>query len=153
AEAPAQSGSRHFYYLLKENGGVVEYAETFDEHVAQLERGLAGGYDPDAIRRFAEWFVRPRGIDVPVAPIVGAEIEALAGAAMPRSQGSATSPASTPSSASSPAACQPAATITGPAATKRASVPVRRTVPRPGTTSWISGGSKPSAHGTLTRRR
>jgi len=74
AAAPAQSGSRHFYYLLEDRGGVVTYAETLGEHVAQLERGVTGDYDREAIRRFCEFFVRPRGLDRPVTPIVADEI-------------------------------------------------------------------------------
>jgi hypothetical protein len=79
AAAPAQSGSLHFYYLLKDRGGVVSYAETLGEHVGQLERGVAGDYDRDAIRRFCEFFVRPRGLDLPVSPIVADEVLKLAG--------------------------------------------------------------------------
>ena len=84
AAAPAQSGSRHFYYLLEDRGGVVSYAETLREHVAQLERGVTGDYDREAIRRFCEFFVRPRGLDRPVAPIVADEVLTLAGST-PRS--------------------------------------------------------------------
>ncbi len=79
AAAPAQSGSLHFYYLLKDRGGVVSYAETLGEHVAQLERGVTGDYDRDAIRRFCEFFVRPRGLDRPVSPILADEVLKLAG--------------------------------------------------------------------------
>ena len=78
AAAPAQSGSLHFYYLLRDRGGVVSYAETLREHVDQLERGIQGDYDREAITRFCEWFVRPRGLDRPVAPIVAAEVLKLA---------------------------------------------------------------------------
>ena len=76
--APAQSGALHFYYLLEGQGGVVSYAETLVEHVAQLERGLAGDFDADAIRTFCEFFVRPHGLDRPVTPIVGEAVIALA---------------------------------------------------------------------------
>jgi hypothetical protein len=72
--APGQRGTLHFYSLLEGRGGVVRYAETLDEHVRQLERGLAGDYEADAIRRFCEWFVRPHGLDRPVAPILAAEV-------------------------------------------------------------------------------
>ena len=68
--APGQQGTLHFYYLLKEHGGVVTFAETLGDHVAQLGRAVAGDYDRDAIRRFCETFVRPRGVDRPVAPIL-----------------------------------------------------------------------------------
>ena len=78
--APGQQGSRHFYYLLKDHDGAVAYAETLAEHVVQLERGVAGDFDGDAIRRFCESFVRPRGLDRPVAPIVADEVVNLAAA-------------------------------------------------------------------------
>jgi hypothetical protein len=72
------SASLHFYYLLEENGGAVAYGETLDEHVAQLELGVAGEFDRERIRRFCETFVRPRGLDRPVTPILADEILALA---------------------------------------------------------------------------
>jgi hypothetical protein len=76
--APGQAGTLHFYYLLKKRGGVVSWAETLEEHVAQLERGVAGEYDREAVRRFCETFVRPHGLDRPVAPIVAEQLVALA---------------------------------------------------------------------------
>jgi hypothetical protein len=81
--APGQRGTRHFYYLLRSHGGVVTYSETLDDHVRELGRGLAGELDREAIRRFCEGWVRPRGFDLPVAPILADEILALA-AARPR---------------------------------------------------------------------
>ena len=77
--APGQEGTLHFYYLLEGNGGVVSLAETLDEHVSRLGRGLAGDYDREAIRRFCETFVRPHGLDRPVAPILARELLALSG--------------------------------------------------------------------------
>jgi hypothetical protein len=76
--APGQEQTLHFQYLLAEHGGVVRYAASLEEHTVQLARGLAGEYEPEAIRRFAEGFLRPRGLDKPVGPILAAEIEALA---------------------------------------------------------------------------
>jgi hypothetical protein len=76
-DAPGQEGTLHFYHLLEEHGGVVTFAETLDEHVNQLERGISGDYDREAIRRFCEAFVRPHGLDRPVAPILAGEVVAL----------------------------------------------------------------------------
>jgi hypothetical protein len=76
--APGQEGSRHFYYLLRDHGGAVVYAETLDEHAVQLGRGVAGDFDREAIRRFCESFVRPLGLDRPVSPIVADEVLKLA---------------------------------------------------------------------------
>jgi hypothetical protein len=79
--APGQEGTLHFYYLLEEHGGVVSFAETLDEHVSRLERGVSGDYDREAIRRFCETFIRPHGLDRPVAPILARELLALSGSA------------------------------------------------------------------------
>ena len=76
--APGQAGTLHFYYLLKDRGGVVTCAQTLEEHVRQLERGVAGSYDRDAIRRFCERFVRPHGLERPVAPILAEQVLELA---------------------------------------------------------------------------
>ena len=92
AAAPAQSGSLHFYYLLADRGGVVSYAETLGEHVAQLERGVAGDYDREAIRRFCEFFVRPHGLDRPVSPILAGEVLKLAGSKPRQAPVAATAP-------------------------------------------------------------
>jgi FkbM family methyltransferase len=77
--APGQEQTLHFGYLLPDQGGFVQYAPSLEEHAVQLARGLAGDYDAEAILGFAESFLRPRGLDQPVAPILAAEIEALAG--------------------------------------------------------------------------
>jgi hypothetical protein len=78
--APGQEQTLHFQYLLPDHGGAVRYAANLEEHTAQLAAGLAGDYDRGAIRRFAESFLRPRGLDRPVAPILAEEITALAAA-------------------------------------------------------------------------
>jgi len=82
--APGQQGTLHFYHLLRDRGGVVSFAETMDEHVTQLERGLAGDYDREAIRRFCESFIRPHGLDRPVTPILAEAVLELAGAGRPK---------------------------------------------------------------------
>jgi hypothetical protein len=76
--APGQEGTLHFYYLLREHGGMVTFAPTLAEHVEQLARGVAGDYDRDAIRRFCETFVRPLGLDRPVAPVLAGAVLDLA---------------------------------------------------------------------------
>jgi hypothetical protein len=78
AQAPGQMGSRHFYYLLEQHGGIVSYAETMDEHVGQIQQGLADDYDREALRRFCVDFVRPFGLDRPVSPILAEEVLKLA---------------------------------------------------------------------------
>jgi hypothetical protein len=73
-DAPAQEGLRHFYYLLEGHGGFVVDAPTLDEHVLALARALHGDYDAEALDRFVRTFVRPRGIDRQVAPLVASTV-------------------------------------------------------------------------------
>lgn len=77
--AGGQEQTLHFHYLLARNGGNVEVAADLRQHGDQIRESLA---DPqagaDRRRRFIEAFVRPRGIDRPVAPIVVDEIEQVA---------------------------------------------------------------------------
>ena len=77
--AGGQEQTLHFHYLLARNGGLVEVASTLPEHLSQVAAGLA---DPaahrDRIRRFIETFVRPRGLERPVASILAEEIEQVA---------------------------------------------------------------------------
>jgi len=77
--AGGQEQTLHFHYLLARNGGLVEVAATMDEHLRQVSEALAAP-QAGATRslRFVESFVRPRGIDRPVAPIMADEIEQLA---------------------------------------------------------------------------
>jgi hypothetical protein len=79
AFAGGQEQTLHFHYLLARNGGLVEVASSLEEHVHQLTRALR---DPDVGRArsqsFVQAFVRPRGLDRPVAPIMADEIERLA---------------------------------------------------------------------------
>jgi len=73
-----QQGTLHFTYLLASNGGFVEVAATFDEHRTQLADAVAGRYDEERIRRFVQKFVRPAGLDTPVAPLMADAIEKMA---------------------------------------------------------------------------
>ena len=73
--AAGQTGSHHFQYLLRDHGGFVECAATLDQHLVQLADGLAGRFDREQIRAFVVNFLRPRGADLPVAPLLATEIE------------------------------------------------------------------------------
>ena len=73
--ASGQTGSHHFHHLLRKRGGFVEYADTLDQYLTQLADGLAGRFDPEAVRAFTEQFLRPQGRDRPVSPILATEIE------------------------------------------------------------------------------
>jgi hypothetical protein len=77
--AATQEGTLHFHYLLREQGGFLNIATDFGEHHAQLSDILGGGLDESTrVRGFVESFVRPRGIDLPVAPLLAAELADLA---------------------------------------------------------------------------
>jgi hypothetical protein len=77
--AGGQEQTLHFHYLLARNGGLVEVANDLRQHCVQLAEALE---NPDAgasrSHRFVESFVRPRGVDRPVAPIMVEEIERVA---------------------------------------------------------------------------
>jgi len=74
-----QVGTMHFHYLVEAYGGLATIATDFAEHHRQLAPLLR---QPPAVsaagRSFAQQFLRPRGIDMPVSPILTAEIERLA---------------------------------------------------------------------------
>jgi hypothetical protein len=74
--AEGQTGTLHFHYLLREQGGHVNFAASFAEHRAQLADALDGNVDRAALTSFLSAFVRPHGLDVPVSPIVA---DAVAG--------------------------------------------------------------------------
>jgi hypothetical protein len=76
----AQEQTLHFQYLLPENGGALTVARSLDEHLGQLRALLAGGVGGDGWREeFLKSFVRPLGLDRPVAPLVVADLERFAG--------------------------------------------------------------------------
>jgi len=79
-----QSSTIHFHYLTKEQGGFVSSAHSFADHVMQLEAALSQPPDQNAIRQFIQSFLRPHGIDRPVAPLFAETLERLASEA-PRS--------------------------------------------------------------------
>ncbi|HXE81042.1 MAG TPA: hypothetical protein VNK41_09845 [Vicinamibacterales bacterium] len=74
-----QEGTLHFHHLRRVNGGLLNVAESLDDHVAQLERAVCTGVEEDGrCRRFVEAFVRPHGIDVPATPRLVEALEAVA---------------------------------------------------------------------------
>ena len=77
--AATQEGTLHFHYLLRENGGFLNIARSLPEHVEQITKAVHGGAaEAERLREFVHSFVRPRGLDVPVAPIVADAIRDLA---------------------------------------------------------------------------
>jgi hypothetical protein len=91
--AGGQEETLHFHYLRASNGGLLTEARSFDEHVQQLgaalrpvasgESAVASGFSrkaqgTDQTRQFIERFVRPRGLQARVTPIMVEEIEQAA---------------------------------------------------------------------------
>jgi FkbM family methyltransferase len=84
SDADGQASTLHFHYLLEPHGGFVRGAGSLDEHIAQLDAEVALPSDGAAIRRFVGEFLRPHGIERPVAALLAEAIErtfAAAGAA------------------------------------------------------------------------
>jgi FkbM family methyltransferase len=73
-----QSSTIHFHYLTKEQGGFVSSARSFADHLTQLNAALSQPPDQGVIRRFIQSFLRPHGIDTPVAPLFAETLERLA---------------------------------------------------------------------------
>ena len=77
ASKPKQSGLGHFQHLL--NGDFLEIAESYDQAAVICADILAGKDNRrEQRRKFVQDFIRPRGIDKPVAPLMGKIIETFA---------------------------------------------------------------------------
>ncbi len=76
--AHAQAGTLHFRHIAQSTGGLVQVAATLDEHVQQLSAALGDASTAAAANRaFVRWFIRPHGIDTPVAPLFVRAIDEL----------------------------------------------------------------------------
>lgn len=81
--AGGQEETLHFHYLRAANGGLLHEAHGLEAHAEQLGAVLRGDADSgagaggagDQLRGFVKRFVRPRGLDAPVSPIMVDEIE------------------------------------------------------------------------------
>src|SRR6185503_2299665 len=73
-----QNSTIHFHYLTKESGGFVSSARSFGDHLTQLDAALSRPPDRGTIRQFIQSFLRPHGIDRPVAPLFAEMLERLA---------------------------------------------------------------------------
>jgi hypothetical protein len=79
-----QENTLHFQYLLRASGGLLQMAETLDEHVAALSEALRDDETAAArLRAFVQGFVRPAGLDVPATPRLVDAIEELGRQAAP----------------------------------------------------------------------
>jgi hypothetical protein len=73
-----QEGMLHFEYLLRVDGGLLITARSFEEHLAQLVRAMAGHSGHEAqTSRFLRAFIRPHGLDRPATPIFVDAVERL----------------------------------------------------------------------------
>lgn len=89
AVVDGQETTLHFHYLLRRNGGIVEVG-TLDEHLAQIERAIANPPDAVHLRRFVKEFIRPAGLDRPVATVIADAVEeAFSERSRPRADASA----------------------------------------------------------------
>jgi hypothetical protein len=74
-----QEQTLHFHYLRAQNGGLLHEARTLEENAGQLARAFRNDRaDYGQNRAFIERFIRPRGMDTPVAPMMVEEIERAA---------------------------------------------------------------------------
>ena len=77
--AGGQEETLHFHYLRASNGGLLHEArELRGAYRRSSARRCASEGADDRIRAFVERFVRPRGLDAPVTPIMVEEIEQAA---------------------------------------------------------------------------
>ncbi len=74
--AGTQNGTRHYRYLLPENGGFLVVASSLEEHTSQLSALLRDPSETHArLLAFVTTFVRPQGIDRPAMPVLVDAIE------------------------------------------------------------------------------
>lgn len=75
-----QTGTIHFTYLAREEGGgLLNVAESWDEHFDQLGGAVRSVDDyRERIDGFLRAFIRPQGLDRPAAPIAIGAIEEVA---------------------------------------------------------------------------
>jgi hypothetical protein len=72
--AGTQEGTLHFQHLKR--GGLLQLADTLDEHVDQMTRSFQSTQrDQQRVRDFIRLFVRPYGLDEPATPRVVQAIE------------------------------------------------------------------------------
>jgi len=73
----SQLGTVHFRYLFKAGGGLLTGAESFDEHLRQLDEEVTA--PSTAVRQFVRAFVRPHGLDVAATPVFVDAVERMRG--------------------------------------------------------------------------
>jgi len=72
--AGTQEGTLHFQHL--KNGGLLQLADTLDDHVAQMAASFESAErDRARVRAFIEMFVRPHGFEQSAAALVVKAVE------------------------------------------------------------------------------
>ena len=72
----SQQGTLHFAHLANRDHGLLRSADDLDEHLEQLHDIVNGeALDTARTQAFVADFVRPRGLDVPAAPVLADAIE------------------------------------------------------------------------------
>jgi FkbM family methyltransferase len=74
-DADGQASTMHFHYLTAEHGGFVSVATELVSHCDQLAAAIVNPPGPGPIRTFIENFLRPHGIETPVAPLLADALE------------------------------------------------------------------------------
>jgi hypothetical protein len=75
----SHDGTLHFAHLAHKDHSLVRIADDLEGHVRDLTEILSGdGNDRVRAAAFVQEFIRPRGLDLPAAPILADEIEAAA---------------------------------------------------------------------------
>jgi hypothetical protein len=78
AFAGTQGGTLHFRHLRDTAGGLLHVAPDLKAHTAQLAEVFAAPVPSAKSRAFVNFFVRPRGLDRPVAGVFADEVERIA---------------------------------------------------------------------------
>ncbi|OAI40149.1 hypothetical protein AYO39_01975 [Actinobacteria bacterium SCGC AG-212-D09] len=79
--AETQRGVLHFHHLLTAGGGLLNAAESYEDHANDLREALAAHHPEGCVsersQRFVAAFIRPYGVDEPATPRMLAAIEEL----------------------------------------------------------------------------
>jgi FkbM family methyltransferase len=96
ADADGQSSTLHFHYLVEGHGGCVRVANGLEQHIVQIDAELRTPSAPEPLRQFVHRFLRPQGIERPVAPLLAEAIESTFASTTPIPMPMVAESASTP---------------------------------------------------------
>jgi hypothetical protein len=74
-----QDALPQFKHLIEAGGGLLQVAESFEQHLDQLLAALESGSEAasERSRAFVQAFIRPRGLDLACTPVLAEAIEQL----------------------------------------------------------------------------